>query len=141
MQGVLQQRGVELAPVHLDECARFGLELPALPGWDLVPAHLFPHATAVLCSPTDAVDGFVPNAAVLTGKVDAVHSIRRPCWHVGSATPGHFRNGSTSATTVTRSAVYRPFRLRVGTSGTVGRCSLGPGMSWSTTSSTSTSSN
>jgi hypothetical protein len=69
MQSVLQQQGVELVPVHLDECDRFGLELPALPGWDLVPAHLFPHATAVLCSPTDAVDGFVPNAAVLTGKL------------------------------------------------------------------------
>lgn len=69
MQSFLQQHGVELVPVHLDECDRFGLELPALLGFDLVAAHLFPHATAVLCSQANAVDGFVPNAVVLVGKL------------------------------------------------------------------------
>lgn len=65
----LQQQGVELAPVHRDECDRFGLELPVLPDWEAVSEHHFPHATAVLCSPANAVDGFVPNAVVLVGKL------------------------------------------------------------------------
>ncbi|KQU58228.1 hypothetical protein ASG84_16480 [Rhodococcus sp. Leaf278] len=69
MQSFLQQQGVELVAVHRSECNRFGLELPALPGWDVVPEHLFPHATAVLCSPVNAVDGFVPNAVTLVGKL------------------------------------------------------------------------
>ncbi|MEK8070610.1 LpqN/LpqT family lipoprotein [Rhodococcoides navarretei] len=69
MQSFLQQQGVEPVPVHLDECSRFGLELPTMPGWDVVPEHLFPHATAVLCSPANAVDGFVPNALALVGKL------------------------------------------------------------------------
>ena len=65
----LHQQGVELAPVHRSECDRFGLELPTLPDWDLVPEHLFPHATVVLCSSANAVDGFVPNVVVLVGKL------------------------------------------------------------------------
>ena len=69
IQGFLQQQGVELVPVHRTECNRFGLELPTMQGWDVVPEHLFPHATAVLCSPADAVDGFVPNAMALVGKL------------------------------------------------------------------------
>lgn len=69
IKSFLQQQGVELAPVHLDECNRFGLDRPALPGWDVVPEHVFPHATAVLCSPANAVDGFVPNAVTLVGKL------------------------------------------------------------------------
>nr|WP_176457350.1 MULTISPECIES: LpqN/LpqT family lipoprotein [unclassified Rhodococcus (in: high G+C Gram-positive bacteria)] len=68
IEGFLEQQGVELVPVHRSECNRFGLELPTMPGWDLVPEHLFPHATAVLCSPANAVDGFVPNAMALVGK-------------------------------------------------------------------------
>ncbi|MGB2721344.1 MAG: LpqN/LpqT family lipoprotein [Rhodococcus sp. (in: high G+C Gram-positive bacteria)] len=74
IEAFLQQQGVELVPAHRAECDRFGLELPTPPGWEVVPEHLFPHATAVLCSPTDAVDGFVPNAVVLVGKLSrSVH--------------------------------------------------------------------
>lgn len=69
IESFLQQHGVELLPVHRGECDRFGLELPTLPDWDVVPEHLFPHATTVLCSPANAVDGFVPNAMVLVGKL------------------------------------------------------------------------
>lgn len=70
----LQQQGVELAPVHRDECDRFGLELPVLPDWEAVSEHHFPHATAVLSSPVNAVEGFVPNAVVLVGKLSrSVH--------------------------------------------------------------------
>ena len=65
----LQQRGVELVPVRRSACGRFGLEVPALPRWGVVPEHLFPHATAALCSPEDAAEGFVPNAMVLVGKL------------------------------------------------------------------------
>ncbi|WP_051047950.1 LpqN/LpqT family lipoprotein [Rhodococcus sp. AW25M09] len=65
----LNRQGVELVPAHRSECDRFGLDLPALPGWDAVPEHLFPHATTVLCSSENAVDGFVPNAMVLVGKL------------------------------------------------------------------------
>ncbi|MDV8023919.1 LpqN/LpqT family lipoprotein [Rhodococcus sp. IEGM 1330] len=70
----LQQEGLELASVHRGECDRFGLELPTLPDWEVVPEHLFPHATAVLHSPVNAVEGFVPNAVVLVGKLSrSVH--------------------------------------------------------------------
>ena len=69
IQAFLQQQGVELVPVHRDECNRFGLELSTPPDWDVVPEHLFPHATAVLCSPANTVEGFVPNAVVLVGKL------------------------------------------------------------------------
>ncbi|MBY4131618.1 LpqN/LpqT family lipoprotein [Rhodococcus fascians] len=69
IENFLQQQDVELVPVHRSECNRFGLELPTMPGWDVVPEHLFPHATAVLCSPADAVDGFVPNAMAVVGKL------------------------------------------------------------------------
>lgn len=69
IESLLQQQGVELVPVHRSECSRFGFELPTMPGWDLVPEHLFPDATAVLCSPADAVDEFVPNAMALVGKL------------------------------------------------------------------------
>lgn len=74
IEGFLEQQGVELVPVHRSECNRFGLELPKMPGWDLVPEHLFPHATAVLCSPANTIDGFVPNVVVLVGKLSrSVH--------------------------------------------------------------------
>lgn len=65
----LWQHDIEFVPVHLGECARFGLELPMVQGWGPVADHLFPHATAVLCSPASTVDGFVPNAVVLVGKL------------------------------------------------------------------------
>ncbi|MDZ7929211.1 MAG: LpqN/LpqT family lipoprotein [Rhodococcus sp. (in: high G+C Gram-positive bacteria)] len=65
----LRQEGVELVPVHRGECDRFGLELPTPPDWEAVPEHYSPHATAVLCSPANAVDGFVPNAVVMVGKL------------------------------------------------------------------------
>ena len=58
-----------MVPVHRDECDRFGLELPTLPDWEVVPEHLFPHAAAVLCSPANTVEGFVPNAMALVGKL------------------------------------------------------------------------
>ena len=69
IESVLQRQGVELISVLRGECDRFGLELPTLPDWEVVPEHLFPHATAVLCSPANAVDGFVPNVVVLVGKL------------------------------------------------------------------------
>lgn len=69
IEAFLQQQGVELVPVHRYECDRFGLELPVPPDWEFVPEHLFPHATAVLSSPANAVDGFVPNTVVLVGKL------------------------------------------------------------------------
>lgn len=69
IEAFLEQNGVELAPVHRSECDRFGLELPTIPGWEFVAEHHFPHATAVLCSPENMVDGFVPNAVVMVGKM------------------------------------------------------------------------
>ncbi|OZD82068.1 hypothetical protein CH273_09535 [Rhodococcus sp. 05-339-2] len=74
IQTFLQQEGVELVPVHRDECDRFGLELSTQPDWEVVAEHLFPHATAVLWSPANTIDGFVPNVVVLVGKLSrSVH--------------------------------------------------------------------
>lgn len=69
IEDFLRHQNVELVPVHRAECDRFGLELPTPADWEIVPDHLLPHATVAVCSPANAVDGFVPNALALVGKL------------------------------------------------------------------------